>query len=138
MSRLFNKSCQDRSRRKRGVAAVELAVCLPVLVFLAIATIDACGLLYLGQTLKIATFEGARVGVVPNAEATNVRFQCETLLNDRGVSDYMIQLSPANPDALEDGDYFRVTITAGYGANSFMGGMYGDKVVTRSTALRAD
>lgn len=127
-----------RAIAKRGVAAVELAVCLPVIVLLAFATVDACGMLYLGQSLKITSFEGARVGVVPKAETSNVRFQCETLLGDRGINDYTIEMDPASPASLNEGDYFRVTVSASYSANSFMGSIYGDKVVTRSTALRAN
>jgi hypothetical protein len=38
-----------RSRKSRGVAAAELAVCLPVVVMLVVATIESCSALFLKQ-----------------------------------------------------------------------------------------
>ena len=125
----------DRS----GVASIELAVCLPILVIVAFVAIEACGMLYLAQSLKIASFEGARVGVVPLAETDNVVFQCETLLDDRAIQGYTISLDPSDPALLEEGDYFRVTINVDYEQNALIPGfMLGNRVISRSTALRAD
>lgn len=125
--------------KRRGIAAVELAVCLPVLVVVSIAAIETCGMLYVSQSLKIASFEGARVGVVPDAEASNVEFQCSTLLDSRDVRGYTITLSPTDPSALSEGDFFRVTVEADYGQNSLLGGMlFGNRTLSKSTALRSD
>ncbi len=47
-----------QQRRRRGVAATEFAVCLPIIVLLVLGTIEACSLIFLKQTLAIA--EGAQ------------------------------------------------------------------------------
>jgi len=128
-----------RPSRRSGVAVVELAVCLPLLVLIVIATMEACTMLFVAQSLKVATYEGARVGIVPTSSVGNVVFQCESVLNDRGIKDYTISLSPSNPESLSAGDYFEVTVSAGYDGNSLVNGwMYSGKTITRTSALRAE
>ena len=133
------KRLSNQKHRRRGVAAVELAVCLPILLLFAVATIEVCGMLQMAQTLKIASFEGARVGVVPGAKAENVQFQCETLLNDRNVNSYSISMTPSDPAALTEGEFFQVSIDVQYGQNSYLGNLMSiNRVISRSTALRAN
>ena len=50
MSRRFTK------RRRRGAALIEFAVTLPLLVLILFATIEACSMVYLQQSLKIAAY----------------------------------------------------------------------------------
>lgn len=120
----------------KGIAAVELAVCLPILMIVLFATIEACTMYYVQQSLRITAYEGARVGTTPTAQSTNVTFQCESLLDGYGINDYTITLDPAEPSALSSGDYFRVTVDANFGANSITGLFYDDKTLSRSVALR--
>lgn len=124
---------------RRGVAAVELAVCLPLLLIVALVTIEVCGMLHMAQTLKIASFEAARVGVVPGADTENVEFQCESLLESRGVKAYTMSMTPADPSLLSEGEYFRVSIDVDYDENAFLGSFLSNsRVINRSTALRVD
>ena len=53
-----------RPQESRGVAAAELAVCLPVIVLIVIATIEACSALFLKQSLTAAAYEGVRTAIV--------------------------------------------------------------------------
>lgn len=115
-----------------------MAVCLPILVIVLFATIESCNMLFVAQSLKITAYEGARVGVVPNAEATNVQYQCDTILIDRGVADTTVTMEPADPTSLSSGDYFKVTVTANYASNSLIGGtIINDNQISRSVSLRA-
>ncbi len=124
---------------RRGVAAVELAVCLPILVVVSLVTIEVCSMLHLSQTLKIASFEAARVGVVPSAEVENVRYQCESLLESRGIKAFTISMDPSDPALLNSGDYFRVSIQVDYSKNAILGSFVANnRIIDRSTALRAD
>lgn len=127
-----------KSFDRRGGAVVELAICLPVLVLLLLATIEACTMLYVQQTLKTTAFEGARVGIVPGAEAVNVNFQCGTLLDDHNIRDYQVLMS-GNPTSLDQGDWFTVTVEAEFGSNSLVGGwLYSGRTLTKSVSLRAE
>ena len=124
---------------RRGAAVVELAICLPVIVILMLATMEACTMLYVQQKLKTTAFEGARVGIIPDAKAENVSYQCQLLLDGGGVSGYSVTLDPADPRTLNQGDYLTVTVSAPFAANSLAGGwLYEDKTLSRSVALQAE
>ncbi|WP_238383195.1 TadE/TadG family type IV pilus assembly protein [Rubripirellula obstinata] len=129
-----------RSRRNRsGTAVTELAVCLPVLVLITLATIESCTMLHLQQRLKTTAFEAARVGIVPGAKPVNVEYQCELLLDNHGVQGYSVTMDPANPSTLDQGDYFTVTVSASCGPNSLVGGwIYADKILSKSVSLSAE
>ncbi|QDS87552.1 TadE-like protein [Rosistilla ulvae] len=79
----------NASRRKAnrtGAAVVEMAICLPVLITLTVATIDVCSAMFLKESLSIAAYEGARVGIArggTNAEATA---RVKEILDERGIT----------------------------------------------------
>ncbi len=52
-------------QQRRGAAIVELALFLPVYFLVAMGTIETCRALYIRQSLKIAAYECARVGIIP-------------------------------------------------------------------------
>lgn len=96
-------------------------------------------MLRIGQTLKIASYEAARVGIVPGAEPINVMFQCETFLEGRNVKGYSISMNPSDPSLVPEGEYFEVSVEVEYDQNSYLGNLISnDRVITRSTALRAN
>jgi hypothetical protein len=79
------------------------------------------------------------VAVVPGAETANVTFQCNSILDDHNVQGDSLTMNPADPNALESGDWFTVTATATCVDNSLIGGwLYADKTLTRSVSLRSE
>ncbi|XZE53653.1 TadE/TadG family type IV pilus assembly protein [Planctomycetaceae bacterium SH139] len=131
---------QNRKREQRsGAAVVELAVCLPLLVLISLATIEACAMIYLKQSLKIAAYEGARVGIVPGADPTNVLAQSDLILVNRDIADYGVTLARADPRSLQPGDFFRVSVSAPCTPNSLIGGwFYDDRQFTESVEVMAE
>ena len=128
-----------RPNRLRGTAAVELAICLPILATLLLATTEACNMLHVQQSLKISAFEGARVGTVPAATTANVQQQCQSLLDDHSVNGYTIAMDPPDPANLSQGDFFTVTVSASFSDNSIIGGwFYAGQTLSRSVALQAE
>lgn len=105
-------------RAGRGVAAAELAVCLPVVVLLVIATLEACSAVFLKQSLTVAAYEGVRTAIVPGATATSVTATCNQILKDRKVKGGKVTVSPSNISVLKPGDYVDVTVTAPCSSNS--------------------
>ncbi len=127
---------RSRSRARRGAEIVELGVCLPLLVAVTLGTIEACAMIVLKQTLAVAAFEGARLGVIKGSEAINVEAQCEYVLLDHSVANYSISMSPSDPASLQPGDFFRVTVTAQCAPNSLVGGIfYAGKSFSESVEL---
>jgi Flp pilus assembly protein TadG len=108
----------SRTRRDRGVAATELAVCLPVIVLLVIATIEACSAVFLKQSLTVAAYEGARTAVQANATPNSVQNACDQILKDRRINGFKVTVNPTNIAALSPGDYVDVTVAAPCASNS--------------------
>lgn len=104
--------------KSRGVAAAELAVCLPVVVLLVIATIEACSALFLKQSLTVAAYEGVRTALEDGASSANVQTACDQILADRRIQGATVTISPANFAALGPGDFIDVTVRAPCDANS--------------------
>lgn len=77
---------QANSKRiRRGAAAVELAVSLPVLVLLLFGTIESCTMIFLQQSLEIAAYESARVAILPKVSASDVEATANGILDTRRV-----------------------------------------------------
>ena len=75
----------NRSSTRRGVAAAELAVCLPVVVLLVVATIESCSALFLKQSLTVAAYEGVRTAIEKGSTTANVQTACDQILADRRI-----------------------------------------------------
>jgi hypothetical protein len=115
-----SKTAVTSPSRRRGVAAAELAVCLPVVVLLVIATLEACSAIFLKQSLTCAAYEGVRTAIEEGATTANVQAACNQILSDRKIKGATIELSPSNIAALNPGDFIDVTVTAPCGPNSLV------------------
>ena len=116
---------RNRSRflgARRGVAATELAACAPVIVLIVLATIEACTMIFLQQSLSVAAYEGARVAIIPNAAAVNVELQCRQILDDRGVKGATITVTPASIATAPEGTWLQIRASAPFDQNSLAGG----------------
>jgi hypothetical protein len=118
---------------------VELAICLPVLVLILLATIEACAMLQIQQNAVTSAYEGARIAIIPGVNAAIVTQQCEMLLNDRNISGYSIATSPADLSNLDVGDPVTVTVNVDCGANSIFGGNHFDgRTISESVVMLAE
>jgi Flp pilus assembly protein TadG len=107
-----------RPMRKRGVAAAELAVCLPVVVLIVLATIESCSAMFLKQSLTVAAYEGVRTAIATGKTAANVQTVCNDILKDRRVQGAQVTLNPASIVGLKPGDLVSVTVSAPCNSNS--------------------
>ena len=108
-----------RGGKRTGVAAAEFAVCLPVIVLIVLATIEACTMVFLKQSLSIAAYEG-RLGaaLVQNASTAEVQRVAEQVLSERRVNGGTVTISPANLSSIQPGQYLTVTVTAPAAGNN--------------------
>jgi len=117
----MKSSSSPKSRRRRsGVAATELAVCLPVLMLLVLATIESCTMIFLKQSLTVAAYEGTRSALEQNAVPGHVRQAIRDVLDERGVSDGNITLNPPNFHIRPQGSYIEITVSAPADGNSIL------------------
>jgi hypothetical protein len=101
-------------RRSKGIAVTELAVCLPIFVLIVLATIEACSVMYLKQSLSIAAYEGARVALIKESTVLNVTSQCEAILTDRNINNPTMQISPNDFQAAPMGSFIAVQVSVPY------------------------
>jgi Flp pilus assembly protein TadG len=110
---------------RAGVAAVELALCLPLLVALAFGMIETSNLVHLRTRMYSAAYESARLATRPAtaknaaASSTAVTSYCTTVLQQLGVKGAIVTLSPGNLSAVVPQQMVTVTITAPLNQNSF-------------------
>ncbi|WP_197452433.1 TadE family protein [Rosistilla carotiformis] len=74
-----------RKSNRQGAAVVEMAICLPVLITLTVATIDVCSVMFLKESLSIAAYEGARVGIARGGTNELATARVKEILNERGI-----------------------------------------------------
>jgi hypothetical protein len=105
------------SSARCGVAA-ELAVCLPVVVLVVLATIESCSALFLKQSMTVAAYEGIRAAIEKGATTASVQAACNQVLNDRRIQGSTVTLTPASISSLKPGDFIDVTVSAPCNPNS--------------------
>lgn len=132
---MAGKSRNDR----RGAALVEMAVFLPVFFMITMATIETCRVIYVRQSLTIAAYECARIGIVPGMTQDAISTQCDLILSGRNVKQGTLQLTPTNLASLQFGDILTVTVSAPADSNSLVGSwFYQGKTLTESVRIMAE
>jgi Flp pilus assembly protein TadG len=120
----YRSSRRALSTSRRGVAASELAVCLPVLVLLVLAMIEACTMIFLKQSLTIAAYEGARMSLAQEADDADVQAAADGVLRDRRVQGARVTIRPADITRVAPGEYIEVTVSAPTDPNSVIPGSF--------------
>jgi Flp pilus assembly protein TadG len=127
---------KTRPKTRAGVAAAEFAVCLPVIVLIVLATIEACTMVFLKQSLSIAAYEGGRAALVQSASTTDVQRIAQQVLTERRVNGGVVSISPANLASIKPGQYLTVTVTApATGNNTIPLKFYRGRNVTGSATM---
>lgn len=127
---------QPSNEQRRGVAALELAVCLPMILILILGTLQACAMFYLKQNLSVSAYEGIRRCVEFQSTPEDVEQACLRILADRRVNDGSVEISPPNYASLPSQTWITVTISAPSNSNSpVRGWFYGDTVLTSSATM---
>jgi Flp pilus assembly protein TadG len=103
---------------REGVACIELALVLPVLMILVLGTIEVCQRIFLRQSAVIVAYEGARLAVRSTSSTEEVVARCETMLNQRRVVGGTVSITPDNLLAQPPGTQIQVHITIPWSSNS--------------------
>ena len=110
---------QVRSHKKRrGAAVVEFALCAPVLFAVLFAVIEYARMLQIQHTVRQAALEGARAGVVLDAQTSDVTTAATSITNTIGIVNPTITITP-NP-LLWASTTISVTVSANAGQNGWL------------------
>ncbi|MFT5299781.1 MAG: hypothetical protein ACI814_000554 [Mariniblastus sp.] len=122
-------ACQHRltsrdNQSRGGVAAVEAAICFPLIIILMLGTLEITSGLYLKESLVVCAFEGARAGIHRRSTAQDVLDRVQEMLNDRQVDipsgdpALGVTVTPSDFSGLGELDPITVKITAPTAGNS--------------------
>jgi TadE-like protein len=111
---MVSRKCKSRD----GAAIVEVALTLPLLILISLATLDTCKVMFVRQSAKIAAYECARVAIIPGATMELLESQCRAFLDPRGIKQYGLALSARSIANLRKGELLTVSVSVPAGANS--------------------
>lgn len=114
----------SKKPERRGVAATELAICLPVLLLIVIGIVECCHAIYVKQALTTAAYEGVRAGLMSNDTNADVLLRANQVIADRNVSGANVIITPTNITTTSYGEYIEVTVEAPYTSNSILPGWF--------------
>lgn len=106
--------------KRQGVAAAELAVALPALVILVLASIEATGMIFLREGLTSAAYETARMAVRADGSTAAANTRATEMITARDIKGSNVTLDPPNMETTPRGTVVEVTVTAPCSANSML------------------
>jgi len=100
-------------KNRRGLATVEMALVLPLLLMLTMGAIQFGWLFLKAQQITNAARMGARTAVLPDATDTGVRANILALMTagGMGASGYSVTFTPTDITSLNVGDFLTVRVT---------------------------
>jgi Flp pilus assembly protein TadG len=125
MNRRHQRRSSAGASKRPGVAAVELALCLPLLMALAFGMIETSNLVHLRTRMYSAAYESARLATRPATAANTaassaaVTSYCTTVLQQLGVKGATVTLQPSNLSTVVPQQLVTVVISAPLNQNSF-------------------
>ncbi len=109
---------------------------MPLLVLIVLATMEACAMIFLQQSLSVAAYEGARVGITPSASSSDVSAQCQQILGDREIRGASVSVTPSNIPGAAAGTWIEVKASAPFGENSLASGwLFGGRKLTATVQM---
>ena len=77
------KHLKKPNRDRRGVATVEFAVLLPIMVLILLGTIECTSMIFLQQSLEIVCYETVRTAARPQAFSADAQARATEIITDR-------------------------------------------------------
>ena len=124
MTQTRNATTRCRSQQRQGVAAVEFAVCLPVIVLLVFGAIEASSFIFLKQSLNVAAYEGIRESIRVGYDNKSGMDRAANILNSRNVRDFFVSFPNGEAGDAERGDEIVIEVTAPTTTNSPLAGRF--------------
>ena len=112
-------------QKHRGIAAVEMAVCLPVIILLVFGTIEASGLIFLKQSLNVAAYEGVRETIRIGSSNSDGEDLARSVLLSRNIKDARIRFPNGEASQAKRGDEVVMEVSIRRASNSPLLGQLG-------------
>jgi Flp pilus assembly protein TadG len=136
ITRFMGRKQRACRHQRRGVATVELAVCLPVILLLVVGAIEGSNFIFLKQAVTTAAYESAQTLTRVGGTKTKAENRVVQVLSARSIDQSTITFSPANPDAVVRGQMVTVSISVPVSANSIgLDWFFDNQTVTASICM---
>lgn len=112
-----------RSNKRRGIAAVEAAVCLPVLIVIWLGTVEVSTVLTLKQQSQLIAAAAAQQTLESTATFTEIETKFKNLADSIGIEGATVSLRQF------DGEIIETEVTIDVGPNSTFGSLLKTKKV---------
>ena len=113
-----NSKRLSRNQHRGGLASVELAMVLPVMLILIFGTIEVCQRIFLRQSAVIVAYEGARTAVRSTSSNSDVATRCQAMLTQRRVNGAVVTVTPVDLLKQPPGTQIRVRVEVPWALNS--------------------
>lgn len=110
--------------QRTGVAAVEFAVCLPVILVLVFGAIEASSFIFLKQSLHVAAYEGARSATRLGSSNERATESVQDILVARKVQDFSVSFPNGDSSTANRGDEIVIEVSAPTSPNSPLAGQF--------------
>lgn len=104
--------------QRRGVATVEMAVILPVLLLIVFGTIELCTRLFIRQSAAVTAYEGARLAARRTVTSDRVLTRCQSLLAGRNIENAIVTIVPEDTSAVATGELIQVRVEVPWQGNT--------------------
>jgi Flp pilus assembly protein TadG len=123
----------DRTPSRRGLAVVELAICLPIMVMLTFGAVEAANAVYLKQMLVTAAYEAARKATAMGCTQAEGEARYQEIVDSIGIKGSSITFTPPITNSTPSGTAIKVTVTAPADSNAFSIRQYMKGATLRAT-----
>ncbi len=103
---------------RRGVATVELAISLPILLMLVVGAIEGANFIFLKQSVTVAAYESAHIACQAGGTSDEARTRAQQILDARTIEGSNITFDPPSVEDAQRGELVAVTVSAPASANS--------------------
>ncbi|WP_052301458.1 TadE/TadG family type IV pilus assembly protein [Planctopirus limnophila] len=132
------RSRQIPQPARRGAAAVEMALVLPVLILVVFGTIAVSQIIHFRKGVVAATAEGIRIASRRDVSSTEVTTLVRQILTGRRISQATITITPTEISNLRPGELIEIQVRANYTALGVepLGWTVPTEIVYRGAVLR--
>lgn len=115
---------------RAGTAAVEFALCLPLLIAMVFGVVETSNAVYLQNALTAAAYEASGVVSIAGGTSTNATTRAQAVLTALGATNATVTISPTVTASTTTGTEITVTVSAPLASNSLMFGFLGNRTLT--------
>jgi Flp pilus assembly protein TadG len=114
------QSRRTKHGRRRGNAAVELAITVPIMATIIFGSVEVCSVMHTKQALISAAYECAGVAINASGTDANVQARMTQILTERGIVGGSVTTTPASIENIRRGTQITVRVSAPAVGNSLV------------------